>query len=140
MNGDDVFEREQDQIEVDRLRRELVIMTERWARVCNIAADDAFRANRLDRELAELTEDVGKCHDAIGEDRASDTSELWKFFETHKQIIYRLREREDEIAAEMALADRLGKSLERHEKDSGWLSPAQRQALAAWKEARRGTR
>jgi len=137
MNGDDVFEREQDQIEVDRLRRELVIMTERWARVCNIAADDAFRANRLDRELAELTEDVGKCHDAIGEDRASDTSELWKFFETHKQIIYRLREREDEIAAEMALADRLGKSLERHEKDSGWLSPAQRQALAAWKEARR---
>ena len=58
----------------------------------------AQHARQLERELADLTEDVGKCHDALGEDRASDTSELWKFFETHKQLIHRLRCREDELA------------------------------------------
>jgi len=113
MNGDDVFEREQDQIEVDRLRR----------------------------EIAKLTEDVGKCHDIIGEDRASDTSELWKFFETQKQIIYRLRCREDEIAAERALADRLALIMEDIRHFYGIAECAKQpvtEALAAWKEARRG--
>jgi hypothetical protein len=65
-----------------------------------VAAVPADFARQLERELASLTEDIGKCHDAIGEDRASDTSELWKFFETHKQVIHRLQQREDELEQE----------------------------------------
>jgi len=64
----------------------------------------------------------------------SDCKRLEGFTKT-----YRLRadENGDKLAAERALADKLGRSLERHEKASGWLSSTQRQALDAWKEARR---
>ena len=100
-------------------------------------------AERIGRELAALTEDVGRCHDIIGEDRASDTSELWKLFETHKQISHRLRCREEELAAERELADRLaGVLLSYHHdllagEDMQWL-PEHDESLAVWKEARSG--
>lgn len=50
----------------------------------------------LERQLAELTEHVGLCHDAVGERRGSDTSELWKFFEDHAVLIKRLHAAEDQ--------------------------------------------
>lgn len=40
---------------------------------------------KMETEIRTLREDIGKCHDVLGECRWSDTSELWKFFETHKQ-------------------------------------------------------
>ena len=114
------------------------------------AADEY--AERMERELAALTEDVGKCHDVLGEDRASDTSELWKFFETHKQLIHRLRCREEDLAAERDLADRLAALLQQDRDGYGgqkvdddcdccdceYLRPID-EALAVWKEARSGT-
>ena len=102
---------------------------------------DANVAQELERELGELTEHVGRCHDALGEDRASDTSELWKFFETHKRVIARLRIGEDDLAAERALADRLAETMGQIADGCGdaWSADDAKVALAAWKEARRGT-
>jgi len=54
-------------------------------------------ARNLERELAALQADVAKCHEVIGEDVGSDTSELWGYFETHKQIIARLQESESQL-------------------------------------------
>jgi len=95
------------------------------------------RANlvRLKADLAALTEDVGKCHDVLGEDRASDTSELWKFFETHKQLIARLRAREDDLEKERALADRLAGAIKQVASEFGREGDLHK-ALAAWKGAR----
>ena len=44
----------------------------------------------IELELAELREHVGLCHDAIGECRGSDTSELHKFFDGHMKLMCRL--------------------------------------------------
>ena len=43
-----------------KLERELAKMTENWGRACNIAADDGFRANRLERELAQWQAELSK--------------------------------------------------------------------------------
>ncbi len=56
------------------------------------------RIRSLERELAIMDEDVGKCHDAIGECRHSDSSELWKFFENFQKTIERIRSLESENA------------------------------------------
>lgn len=45
---------------------------------------------RLERERDEYKDSLDKCHDVLGESRDSDHTEIWKFFETHKQIIGRL--------------------------------------------------
>lgn len=45
---------------------------------------------QLERELAELTEHVGLCHDAIGESRGSDTSELHTYFANLREVAVRL--------------------------------------------------
>jgi hypothetical protein len=44
----------------------------------------------IELELTELREHVGLCHDAIGECRGSDTSELHKFFDGHMKLMRRL--------------------------------------------------
>ena len=41
----------------------------------------------MEAELTELREAVGKIHDVLGEDRASDNTELWKYFSSHKAVI-----------------------------------------------------
>jgi len=62
-------------------------------------------ARQLERELAALRADVAKCHEAIGEDPGSDTSELWKFFQGHNELLARLEKAE-------AQRDRLAGALE----------------------------
>ena len=49
-------------------------------------------------ENARLMEDIGKCHDALGESRDSDTSELWKAFENLQHFIPRVNWLEEENA------------------------------------------
>jgi hypothetical protein len=65
----------------------------------------AQHARQLERELAELKEHVGLCHDAIGESRDSDTSELWRYFDNAKQTAHRLAQAEDKIAAMIDLLE-----------------------------------
>jgi hypothetical protein len=67
----------------------------------------------LRRELAELSLHVNLCHDALGECRGSDTSELWRFFESAKQRDERLRVAERELAE----ARKLAEERERHMKE-----------------------
>lgn len=49
-------------------------------------------------ENARLIEDIGKCHDVLGESRDSDTSELWKAFEGLLTMVDRVNRLEEENA------------------------------------------
>lgn len=49
------------------------------------------------QRLQELEEHVSLCHDALGESRGSDTSELYKYFENHHNLIKRHNYQRDRV-------------------------------------------
>ena len=80
-------------------------------------------ARQLERELAEVTQSLA--------------------FQTqlNREVIEREKQTHAELAAERALADRLGNAIRRWSETEGYdFTPLTAdEALAAWKEARRGT-
>lgn len=85
-------------IHAEQLEREL---NEARKQLDDCHADyEITKAERDDyrRQLNELIEHVGLCHDTLGESRDSDTSELWKAFAGQKSLIARCIKAESEIA------------------------------------------
>jgi len=61
--------------------------------LCRLSGNDLVYADfprQLERELAELQEHVALCHDALGESRGSDTSELHTYFSDYKNKLLQL--------------------------------------------------
>jgi len=64
-------------------------------------------AEQLERELAELQEHVALCHDALGECRGSDASELHTYFSDYKNKLLQLTavtEQRDALAEALRVA------------------------------------
>jgi len=119
-----------------QLERELVNSQDQVARLIDaLNKSKAYKNvmkhdNRvLRRELAALRADVAKCHEVLGEDAGSDTSELWKFFQGHKELIARLEKAE-------AQRDRLAEALKLTANVCAGHSPTKRDLEFALEKAR----
>lgn len=116
------------------------------------AADQMAQvARRLERELSAVTEAIHKVHPTRRGSLVDMVEDLDSYRETTMNA-FRISQKE--LAAERALADRLAETLRFIEEDCDWkaggdhwhgsfgddrIGPACDEALAAWKEARRGS-
>jgi len=101
--------------EIDKLRDNLAKSDHEIERLR--AAVEESNIAELNRRLAEYQRCVDLCHDAVGESRGSDITELHKYFEGYRNTIKRLNELEDQLAERTAECEEqarlLGMSSER---------------------------
>jgi chromosome segregation ATPase len=114
-------------------REQVAILRSDENRLSEFAKAYRLRADEAEDQLAAVAAAIHKIHPT----RRGSLVDMVEDLESHRETaINAFRLSEAELAAERAIADRLGNAIKRLEAWIGDSSPLG-QALAAWKEARR---